>query len=248
MSVNRKSRNCSNLASRCCKSLEVFDLLTNWLEPVSFLIYLIALVIFYVGKRAFRIKILIIFYLLATVLMAVASSYVRYNKSNGIYYNAVMLVSIVSIGLYFRDILIARWPRLLITYFIAAGIVYFLIRTEFQHAINVFDSTGYSVVTVFVVALCFVYFHQMLRHVSERKITLGIDFWIVAGYLLYYLGRFFIIQTYEYLTNKIMHTYTHEERKILTLLWAIPNVFLFVSALLLLGGTIWINYRMKYRS
>jgi hypothetical protein len=226
----------------------VFDLFTNWLEPVSYFLYLIAVLMYYSGKRTHRIRILIYYYLLATILMTVASSYVRYNRPNGAYYNVLMLVSLVTIGLYFDKILIARLPRLLIRYVIAAGIVYFLVRSIGFRKLDDFDSTGYSVVTVAVVALSFVYFHQVLRHVNERKITHSIDFWIVAGWLLYYLGRFFTFQTYEYLTNKIMHTYTHEERRIMTLVWAVPNVFLFVGALLLLAGTLWISYRLKYRS
>ena len=71
------------------------------------------------------------------------------------------------------------------------------------------------------------------------------NFWLVSGYLFYFLVSFAIFLTYHQFTSNILDTYTSEERTLLTVLWAVHNGLLFISAFTALFGHLWIAYRTR---
>jgi hypothetical protein len=123
--------------------------------------------------------------------------------------------------------------------------VYLVVKNLVLQQFSLFDSIGYSLVSFTVVALVMMYLHQLLNHVTEQDIFHDFRFWLSSCYLIYFLGSFVIFLSYHYFTVKILATYTHEERYILTDLWGLHNLLLFVGALVLLFGSLWIAYRRK---
>jgi hypothetical protein len=104
---------------------------------------------------------------------------------------------------------------------------------------------GYVVVSICLILLAFVYFHQLLTHVNEESLVFNLDFWFVCSLLVYHLGAFGIFLTYNNLTKKILPSehYSYENRVILTLLWEAHNVLLFITNLIIWIAVIWILRR-----
>jgi hypothetical protein len=95
--------------------------------------------------------------------------------------------------------------------------------------------------------MIFMYIHELLANVSEHPLLFSFDFWFVSAQIIYYLGSFIIFLSFNYLTKKILPTelYSHENRAILTKLWGVHNVLLFLGSLLTTGGAAWISSRKK---
>ena len=110
---------------------------------------------------------------------------------------------------------------------------------------HLFDSVGYSIVSFSVVLYVIMYFHQLLSNVTDENLFHDFNFWLGSGYLIYFLGSFIIFLTYHYFTNRILATYTQEERQLLTNLWGLHNCLLFSGAGLLLGFILWLGYQRK---
>jgi hypothetical protein len=113
-----------------------------------------------------------------------------------------------------------------------------------------FDSVGYVMLSTSNVAMILMFQHQLLKHIEEESLTLNFDFWFTSSQLIYFLGALMIFLTFNYLTRKILpvETYSPENRKLLTQLWGVHNVLLFLSSLLTLGSILWISSHKKLAS
>ncbi|MEO6537167.1 MAG: hypothetical protein ABIT07_05430 [Ferruginibacter sp.] len=226
----------------------MFSFITNILEPLSYLVYFIGIAIYYKQQPLAQVKVLLIYYFVAAVLMAYASVLARSGKENVFVYNYFFLpLSIFSLTLYFFFTLNDRKKKIAIL-FLTFNFSLFLVKLFFFRSANIFDSIGFALLSLSIVALSFVYFRQLLTNVSEISVLKKYDFWIVSGYIVSFSGSFIVFLTYYYLTKKILATYTKEERYLLTFLWGIPNFLFFIGALSTLTGILWINYRRKLRS
>jgi hypothetical protein len=177
--------------------------------------------------------------------MAYASTFVPKQKNNVWAYNALFLAGSVCIGIYFNKILKNSVSKIIVVVFIFLQVIYFITRNLIFDKLFVFDSFGYSIVSISIIMFSFMYLYEKFKHIDELKIYHNNHFWIIAGYLIFYIGGFFIFTTFYYLTNKIMPTYTYEERELLTTLWGVHNVLLFLSALTTLTGSLWITFRER---
>ena len=132
------------------------------------------------------------------------------------------------------------------------NISYFVLKIVFLNGLELFNSFGYAMLYSSLVCMVFFYFHQVFQHVTEERILFNFNIWLCAGYLLNFLGSFFVILTYNYLTSKIYQNNLSDSDKIrarysLTMLWAIPNILLLLSALINIYGILWVTYRKNYR-
>lgn len=223
----------------------MFPFFGNYLEPFSYAIYLIAVIIYYRFDRGRNGKLLCTYYGLATLLMLTASLYVRWKLENIWIYNLAALFAIVFIGIYFYHVFESRTKKNTVLTLVGLYTVYALIKNVFLREISFFDSVGYSLVSAFIAVIVFMYFHQLLKRVSEHDILRQFNFWLASGYLIYFVGSFIIFVSYYYLTQKIINTYTKPERDLLTALWGVHNVLLFISAFSLLIGSLWLTYRKR---
>lgn len=121
-------------------------------------------------------------------------------------------------------------------------IYHWIIRNE-----SVFDSMGNVILSTGMVIMVFMFLYQILTNITEESLSANFDFWFVSAQLVYFLGSFIIFLTFSYFTRKILpvELYSNENRDVLTKLWGVHNVLLFLSSLLTLGSVAWITFRKK---
>jgi hypothetical protein len=223
----------------------LFAFLSNLLEPCSYLLFSLALFLQSRKDHAIKSRVLLFNYLLSTLLMTYATVKAFQQEDNRWLYNILCLQSAIFICYYFLQLFMGKKYRILVSSFLALNVLYFIISNIFLKRFFLFDSFGYSLLSLTISVLAFLYFRQVFGHISEKKIWYEFDFWLVSAYLIYFLVSFGIFLTYQYFTSSIILTYTDEERRLLTLLWIVQNVLLFLSAVTTLSGYLWITYRNR---
>jgi hypothetical protein len=223
----------------------IFAFLSNILEPFAYLIFFIAVYLQLVKTGASSLRLLLFHYLVCTLLMTLAAWKAFYSQDNLWTYNVLWLQSAFFIPLYFHQRFRSRRKKWVIRALISINLLYFLINDIVYAQLFRFDSLGYSLLSVSISIVCFMYFYQVFTHVTEKPIWYDFNFWLVSGYLFYFLVSFAIFLTYHQLTSNILDTYTSEERHLLTVLWGVHNCLLFISAVTALFGHLWITYRNR---
>lgn len=221
-------------------------LISFLLEPLSLTIYLVTFLAytFWLDSHA-RYKILAGYYLLGSILL-----FQVFRVANIQVYNTLYTFASIAIGFYFHSILYSKVKRVIVVIMACIPVGYFIINNTFLGGENVFDSWGYVLSSLGIATMIFLYFHQILSNVKEESLALNFDFWYISAQLIYQLGAFGIFLSYNYFTKKILlaENYSDENRTILTSLWGVHNVLLFLSALLTSCGLLWIVYHKKFRS
>ena len=224
----------------------MFSFITNILEPLGYLVYFFAMILYQKRQPGANANFLLIYYFAATGLMWYASVLANSGRENIFIYNWLFLpFSIVCCTLYFYFTFRAKVKKMIALFFLGLNGFLFIFKLLFIKKAVIFDSIGFAVLSLSIVVLSFVYFRHLLSNVSDVSVLKKYDFWIVSGYIVSFSGSFLVFLTYYYLTKKILATYTSEERYILTFLWGIPNIIFSISALSTLTGILWINYRRK---
>lgn len=223
----------------------MFSLITNFLEPLSYFIYLAAFLLYCKNEGNGKTKIALFFYLFAGILLSFASVLAQMGKGNVFIYDYLLLpFSILFFSLYFKQILKAKKQRIALVLF-TVNVLSFIFRAIMNNHQVYFDSTGFALLNITVVICCFLFFSQKLNEISESSLFRDFNFWVVCSFLISFSGSFVVLLTYYYLSKKIVLSYIAPNRHLLTLLWGIPNVLLFVGSLFTLTGIIWIQYHKK---
>lgn len=222
-----------------------FSFLSNALEPFAYFIFSVAFLFRSFKDSTFKVKVLCTHYIVCTLLMSFATWQAHHEQDNRWVYNILWFQSSLLICYYFHQLFLSRKNKQAIIVIILVNVSYFLINNIYYGGFYSFDSLGYSVLSLSVSIIAFLYFYNALTHVNEKPIWYDFNFWLVTAYLIYFLVSFAIFLTYHQLTNKILPTYTSEERRLLTLLWGVQNSLLFLSALTTLFGYVWTTYRSK---
>jgi hypothetical protein len=226
----------------------LFSFVTNFLEPVALLFYVAGFAIYRSHGKMKETQVLFIYYILMTTLQLLASINVKlgFTKEGNIWqYEIAGFLTATFIGYYFYRLLNGSVKKKVILLLISSYLLYAVFRQFTIEGRRLFDSVGYSLLSASIAIYVFMYFHQLLKNVSEVSILKDFNFWLASSYLVYFVGGFIIFVSYYYLTTKIIKTYTQPERDLLTALWGLHNVLLFLGALSLLTGSLWITYRRK---
>ena len=213
----------------------------NELEPFSYLIYLFAIFFEYKREKSVLKGVLLAFYFFSFLSLSYACKIaLDENDNNNWIYNIHYIVSSIVFGYFFFRVLSDRNLRLLsmllfgFTFLVLVITSYFIQKT-------VFNSYGSALLFIVIVLSCFLFLRQKFKSVNEEPLFLRFDMWLVSGYLLYFLGAFLVILMYRYYTNKL----PPEKQYLLADIWAVQNVLLFVSSLLVLIGFLWGSFRKK---
>lgn len=226
--------------------MTLYSFINNYLEPTGYFIYLIALWLYARRHQEKRIAPLLAYCFLTFVVMLTASIMVQHSSAANIWlYNIHAFLTIVFLGYYFRKLFQSPAKIRAVTLVTGLIVLYLLVKNMVLQDYQLFDSIGYSLVSAAIVFFVLMYFHQLLSHVTDQNILRNFNFWLASGYLIYFAGSFLIFLSYYYLTTQILATYTAQERKLLTTLWGVHNMLLFVSAFSLLIGSLWLTYRKK---
>lgn len=228
--------------------MTLFRFITNQLEPFSYLLYFIGIVIHSRHSRWRSEKWLGVYYFLTTALMVYTTNIFSTQTNNIWAYNVAAVVAAVCISAYFYQLLKSQLKKRVVLLLLSGFILYAFFKNIIQNDFGVFDSMGYSYVSASVAIYVMMYFHQLLKHVTDTNLFRQFNFWLASGYLIYFMGSFIIFLSYYYLTRKILPTYTSEERELLTTLWGVHNMLLFVSAFSLLLVSLWLTYQKKSTS
>jgi hypothetical protein len=215
----------------------------NLLEPCSYgLCFLCILLHGRLDEHA-KWKALIIFYFVASLLMWKAA----YTHPNLVHYSVLCLLTSIAIGFYFFYTLTTRLKKAIVIFFGLFQAGYFLVDNLNSAQAVALDSMGYVVLSMGIVLMSFMFMHQILTNVTEEPLSWNFDFWFVSSQLFYHLGSFFVFLTYGYLTRKLLFSndYSIENRMYLSQLWLGHNVLLFLSALMIAGSLLWISFRKK---
>lgn len=224
--------------------MSLHSFIGNYLEPVAYLVYGIAVFLYARNHPVRNLKTLLLYNVMAFSLMMTATILVEIQAPETIWlYNIHALVTVLLVGTYFRNILQGTAKKNTVTTMMVGVALFLLYKNLVLHEFHLFDSVGYSLVACSVVLYVLLYFHQLLSHVTGESIFQNFNFWLTSSYLIYFLGSFIIFLTYHYLTTKILATLTKEEKHLLTSLWGLHNCLLFSGAALLLGGSLWLGYR-----
>jgi hypothetical protein len=224
----------------------LYSFINNYLEPTGYFIYLIALWLYARRYKEKLITALLAYCFLTFVVMLAASIMVKHSSAANIWlYNIHAFLTIVFLGFYFRKLFLTRAKMRAVTLLSGLIVLYLLVKNIVMQDYQLFDSMGYSLVSAAIVFFVLMYFHQLLSNVSDQNILRNFNFWLASGYLIYFAGSFIIFLSYYYLTTQILATYTAQERELLTTLWGVHNMLLFVSAFSLLIGSLWLTYRKK---
>ncbi len=223
----------------------LYTFLSNILEPFSYFIYSIVFFLQVKTNGSGTGKVLLFHYLLASFLMVLATWKAFHMQDNRWLYNLLCIESAVFICYYFYDLFTDNFKKRVVMLLLAVNLFYFGFYTLVLKQFENFNSFGFSLLSASVSIMCFIFFYDILRKVDEKQIWYNFNYWLVSGYLFYFLVSFAIFLMYHHLTDKILDTYTDQERELLTLLWIVHNVLLFLSAITPLFGHLWIRSRNR---
>ena len=207
------------------------------------MIYALAFLLEYKRGKLMREKVLIVYYLFATVIITYASVLAfDESKDNNWLYNIHYFLSTIVFGYYFHELLVNKtYKKIIIVLFTLVVLNFILSDFVFRHSF--FNSLSVAFLFLIVIIAALFYFHELLARMTEKNILLNFNLWVVSGYLVYFLGGFLIILSYNYFSNRL----PIEDRVILADLWAVLNVLLFLTSVLTLCSFLWIASQIKSR-
>ena len=212
-------------------------LINKFLEPFSYLIYSITLVISLHYQRSFNKTLLFLYYIFSTAVVFYASllAYYKTLGDNNWIYNLFFLVTIVVLSWYFHRVLFGRGKKKVVKILLVVNILVFVwYNIVLKKFYGYYNNQVIAFCFLSVVAYSFLYFHQLINNVNEQSILLDFNFWLISGYLLYFLGAFFVILFYQ---NAAV-----SQRGFV---WGLQSFILFLSAVITLSGILWIRNQKK---
>ena len=210
---------------------------TNYLEPISYFITTIILLLFSVSNNLLKMWVLFAFNLSAAILMLLASLKVLPQINNIIEYDLLLLFAGWCIGFYFYFLFDTKISKMFCVCIVVLSTINFIFQS---HAY--FDSLGFYLFSLCVVIMIFIYFIQLLKKSPGETILMNFNFWINISFLIYHLGAIIIFLSIYILTNMVSKW---QDRLNIGNLWAAQNILLFLSALCLSYGFIWIKFHKK---
>lgn len=210
------------------------DFFKNDLEPLSYLIYAISILIMLARTKSFKKEVLFIYYLIASVSILIAC-YTKDVSVNRLIYNAFFFITICVFSFYFKSLLSNKTKKYIVNILFLLNLIIFIISSIISQQFFDINNYVYAAIYLSIVIYALLYFDEVFRNVNESNLLHQFDFWLVSGYLLYFLSCFFIILFYD-----------NVEINQRAALWSLQNIILFFSSLFTIFGSVWIHYQKKY--
>jgi len=225
--------------------MSLFQYVVSYLlEVVAYTLYALALLFYlFKVKKDFKFKVLGTHFLIGFLVLF---RILTVKGGNNFYYSILYVVNSIGWGTYFFLVLKGKVRKGIALFTILFTFFYFIYKNLLLSPDRIFDSSGYVISSSGIILLIFIYYHQLLVHIKAESLSLNFDFWIVSSQLIYHLGAFGIFLTYNHFTTRyISGPYNSENQELLTYLWGVHNVLLFLASLLTWVGALWIVYRRK---
>ncbi len=192
--------------------------LINELEPVAYLIYMLAVLLQLKHQRSFRHKVLAVYYATGALVVYIG---LVFSENNFWTYNVLFFANILAQSRYYLTLFESKTKKKIIIACCIFNTILFIYINIISFKYNDYNNYVYAISFITIVLYSLLYLHQLLINLKEESLLLNFDFWLVCGYLLYFLGSFIIILYYNYYTsNKIARGD----------LWAMHNTILFICA------------------
>ncbi len=209
------------------------EFLKHDLEPLSYLVYCLAVFTMLKKQKPSRRIVLFLYYLLASVIIAIACHSV--DEINRILYNTFFFMTICVLSFYYRDLVLSAMKKKVILGLFVLNLALFVNQSVVSNQLIEINNYSYAITYLTIVVYALLFFHQVMTNVTEANILHQFDFWLASGYLMYFVGCFFIILFYD-----------NVEVKHRAVLWSVQNIILLFSSMLTLFGALWIRYQVKY--
>ena len=208
------------------------EFLKSFLEPVSYLIY--AVVVYYFSKkdRSAKIKLLLGYYLFASIVLSIG----QFVVDNNWVYNVFFFITLNLFSYFFYHVLyLPNDKKIVLALYTCNASLFFIndvvLRQLWQE--NNYMRSFYFF-TIILYSLLFLY--ETIKDVNETNILERFEFWLISGYLLYFLGSLCIVLYYKYPTLAQRAE-----------LWILQNLILFCSSLITGAGTLWLMKQKRFR-
>ncbi len=207
------------------------EFLKDGLEPLCYLLYTIAVMLSIKGSSSIKKIVLACYYVVAAIVIGIAC-YFSPVHLNRILYNLFFFATISVFSYYFKSLVSTKTKGMLINIIFCINLGAFAYLSLVTRHLTEINNYYYGITYLSIVVYAFLYFEDLLKNVNELSILHRFDFWLVAGYLLYFLSCFFIIFLYDNFDVELRAN-----------LWTIHNTILFISTVSTLLASIWIRQR-----
>ena len=191
--------------------------LCNELEPFSYLIYALAFLLQLKHDKSNGYKVLFVYYILSAVIIYIG---IVYFDNNTWTYNVLFFANILVLSWYYQKLFDDKRKKMLAVICTIFNLVIFAYVNIIALHYDKYNADVYGISFITIVLYTLLYLHQLLINMKEESLLLNFDFWLTCGYLLYFLGAFFIIIYYDHNKNY----YTRGD------MWQMHNVILFICS------------------
>ncbi len=211
----------------------MFSLLSNWLEPLAYFIFFTSTLFLYNGKEIIP-KALLYFSLISTLLMVASSCIVQFQlvENNLICYYFLEMITNIFLIILINQIIKFKTIKQFLLIICIANAAYSIYLCISFNKTSLYNSIGNAILCFTVTIFSFAYFIDKFKNIDEKKIYHTIQFWIVIRFFFYYVTNVFIFVYYFYLSKKVFPNGSFEDAVLLTQLWGLHNIFLFISSLI----------------
>lgn len=208
--------------------------LCNELEPFSLLLYVVALLLQAKQFKLARHKLLGAYYLFCAIIIYMG---IIWFSENTWTYNLLFFTHTLFLSLYYRNLFTDKTKRSLAAISAIGCSAAFIYVNLVQQQYNTYHDSFYGISYIIVVVYTLLYLHQAVTNQKEERVFSSFDFWLTCGYLLYFLGSFFIILYYDHFQNY----YTRGD------IWQVHNAILFVCSAITLTASIQIAKKRTFQ-
>jgi len=213
--------------------------LKNDLEPVAYLVYMVVLFLQFNQRKAIRHWVLSVYSLFAAVSIYVGiilteNEYKKLVPQNSIWhflteqnnwtYSLVYIINACVFSWLFYTLLRGKIRRIIIIACCLVNVIFFIYTDIISNLfLSAFNSAVYGLTFLTIILYTLLYLYELLTNIKEENLLEDFDFWLICGYLLYYLGSFVIVIYYQ-------NADPPERGSI----WSMNNIILFICSLILL--------------
>lgn len=205
--------------------------LCNELEPFSLLIYVLALLLQAKHHRSARYKVLCAYYIACAIVIYIG---IIWFDDNTWTYNLLFFTHTLFLSWYYHGLFNNEAKKKLCYVSAICCSALFVYENIIQLRYNNYHDYVYGISYIVIVLYALLYLHQLVLNQKEESLLSNFDFWLTCGYLLYFLGTFFIILYYDHFRYSDFSKtyYTRGD------IWQVHNVILFICAAITLAASI----------
>ena len=202
----------------------------NFLEFFApLLVVIVFLLLFKQWKGISFLQVLFLYYLCSSINLGFATYLAFENKPNLIWYNRNGFTSLLTLSIFYYQILQNRKYKKLVLCLSSAGLISYVIIFISLDDHQSFFSYGYSIISLLIILYSLIFLREIFSLTDDTPVKTEIIVWIVSSLLTYFLSSYLIHISYKLVTKyfvghekKVIYIYTG-------ILWGINNVLYFLS-------------------